>query len=492
MTFEETLHRAFNSSVPKLTLQLRFHKALPDSQHLDTTLLEKERNTSDSETDVVGLNTQKDEPVLDTAVPMDVEPSSQSGLLTGMDPETNEDQHNQEASVPELHTLRLPPSSQTKAKNLQQVSFTKRLMDFRSRRYKRKRKKKRPRRSYRGTKRKRGANTATPTSERTIERMRLAEEELDRQAEQAEEARHHLEQLSDPSSSLKTALTINDVGSVYDIRHEAHGPLNVLESTRRMSNFRRAQEQRKVRAKAKEVARLKRSTEEHSTAQPQGTSITVDPHTGFCRKCHHYHAPRHGSRSALAYPMTCSAQKLDVRTVVAYGAAGSGIGSRIGGHLRWGGAWIREQLLRQGVLILLTDEYNTSKTCVFCSQRLEQSRSRRLIGVELRLKPVHGSVRCHNPLCPAVKAGYATRGRDGNAGIGILLSAASTSLKLISNAGQDRTSPPPWPLMPYSRHLRPATINTGEESPEHKQETVLTDGPPSSATRPSVGSSSKD
>ncbi|KAK3812880.1 MAG: hypothetical protein J3Q66DRAFT_371461 [Benniella sp.] len=162
---------------------------------------------------------------------------------------------------------------------------------------------------------------------------------------------------------------------------------------------------------------------------------------------------------------TCPTDKPDHITVFAYGAAGSGVGSRIGGHLRWGGNWMRQELLRQGLVVALTDEYCTSKTCVYCFERLKLQKSRRLVGTEIKTKTVHGSVVCVNPECPAVQAGYATRPRDTNAAVGILLSAASVML----NEDEDAA---PWPLLPYSRHARPRgvpTINTGAQDPENEQ-----------------------
>ncbi|KAF9965257.1 hypothetical protein BGZ70_005155 [Mortierella alpina] len=365
---------------------------------LNTELLEQERPSLEDEDGVVSQNVQNDRFVSIIAASTETEQPSQEDMSMEMKLDTNQDQQHQEAPSSELHNLRLPPSIRTKAKRLHQVSFTKRLMDIRTRRSKRKRKKKRPRRNHHGTKRKRGASTVTPTAEGMIERARAAEDAIKRLAKEAEDARRLQSRVSAPSNSLKTTLSIADVKRIYTVRREVQGPLNVLESQRRLSNLRRTQEHRKARAKAREVATLKRSTQEHCTAPPEGSSATVDLCTGYCRGCRQYHPPRHKAPSALAYPQTCPRARPDMVTVVAYGAAGTGVGSRIGGHLRCGGRWIREQLLRQGVLVLFTDEYYTSKACVFCSQRLEQSKARRLVGVELKLKPIHGSVRCINPL----------------------------------------------------------------------------------------------
>ncbi|KAG0195959.1 hypothetical protein BGX28_000325, partial [Mortierella sp. GBA30] len=46
-----------------------------------------------------------------------------------------------------------------------------------------------------------------------------------------------------------------------------------------------------------------------------------------------------------------------VVSTIAYGAAGSGVGSRIGSHLKWGGGWIRRFLLLIDMLVMVTDKY---------------------------------------------------------------------------------------------------------------------------------------
>ncbi|KAF9979050.1 hypothetical protein BGZ75_009846 [Mortierella antarctica] len=160
------------------------------------------------------------------------------------------------------------------------------------------------------------------------------------------------------------------------------------------------------------------------------------------------------------YDPECPRNKRNTVTVLAYGAAGSGAGSRIGGHLRWGGKW---QFLRQGVVVIVVDEYCTSITCTHCFQRLRLQKSRRLQGSNIKAKAVNGGVVCVNPLCPDVRAGYASRPRDSNAALNILLAMASVSLRDSDGLGEGRTEmdldvqaddghqgckDPPWPLLP--------------------------------------------
>ncbi|KAF9982483.1 hypothetical protein BGZ75_006134, partial [Mortierella antarctica] len=119
--------------------------------------------------------------------------------------------------------------------------------------------------------------------------------------------------------------------------------------------------------------------------------------------------------------------------------------------------------------------------------RLRLQKSRRLQGSKIKVMTVNGGVVCVNPLCPAVRARYASRPRDSIAALNILLAMASVSLRDSDESGdggmdidQDVQADdvhqgckdPPWPLLPYARYVRPQslpTINTGKPVPEHHE-----------------------
>jgi len=115
-------------------------------------LLEQDQARLEDEDDVVSQSVQNDRFVSINAASTETKQPSQEDVSVEMELDTTQDQQHQETPPSELHTLRLPPSIRTKAKHLHQVSFTKRLMDIRTRRSKRKKKKKRPRRNHHGTK----------------------------------------------------------------------------------------------------------------------------------------------------------------------------------------------------------------------------------------------------------------------------------------------------------------------------------------------------
>lgn len=53
--------------------------------------------------------------------------------------------------------------------------------------------------------------------------------------------------------------------------------------------------------------------------------------------------------------------------VMCVGIAGTGAGTRIGGHLRYGGGKLRERH-RRYTTVAMTNEYRTSQTCCYCFQ----------------------------------------------------------------------------------------------------------------------------
>jgi hypothetical protein len=109
------------------------------------------------------------------------------------------------------------------------------------------------------------------------------------------------------------------------------------------------------------------------------------------------------------------------------------------------------------MVLALTDEYNTSQVCVHCFHKLQLARSSRLKGTEIKSVLVHGSVVCTNPNCVAVKCGYASRPRDSNAAIGILISYSSVAMRELVFEGPTQWMPP-WPIPPYSRYARPKSL----------------------------------
>lgn len=83
------------------------------------------------------------------------------------------------------------------------------------------------------------------------------------------------------------------------------------------------------------------------------------------------------------------------RPIMMIGDRGHGIGSRIKKHQRFGGHWKES---RHGLYTptLITNEYNSSQTCLFCYSKLSHP-----VGVVAgKIKTVNGSFVCLNQKCP--------------------------------------------------------------------------------------------
>jgi len=358
--------------------------------------------------------------------------------------------------------IRLPRPTRVSSKALNVISFTKKLQDVRRKRFRRKRP---GRDGENDTDEDNDDQDDTDTNCSDLDDDRLddaLEVPVDQPAQDARDARFHMSKISDPANSLKNALSVDEVARVAKIRKDAHEPLRKLESCNQLVHMRKTQELRKTRAKAKVAASLKNAIDQHTLSSSSSTQPnSINSATGYCHICRTYHppiiesvtgCPDESTQQHLVYRVACPKTKPQLISIIAYGAAGTGVGSRIGGNLRWGGNWLRRLLLQLDMVVVLTDEYNTTRMCVYCHHRMEEAKSTRLVGAETKTRSTRGSMCCLNPDCQAVKKGYAMRPRDSNAAVGILLSAMTIMLRPPDQ--------PPWPIEPYSRYLRPARLPT--------------------------------
>ena len=198
------------------------------------------------------------------------------------------------------------------------------------------------------------------------------------------------------------------------------------------------------------VARPTASVASSSTSAPAATSVLGSD--GYCAKCqtHHKFICVHNKR--FAYSQECTGQRQQILPIMLVGDAGTAVGSRLKGHTRRGGTKLRKWHMRQGP-VALTDEFRTSKTCVFCFRPVELARSRRIVNGVAKIVRVNGAVVCLHPDCVSYKAGYCTKGRDAHAALNIALAGATRCLH-----------PSGTVLSPYSRvriNTTPAPITTG-------------------------------
>ncbi|KAF9167971.1 hypothetical protein DFQ26_002196 [Actinomortierella ambigua] len=235
-----------------------------------------------------------------------------------------------------------------------------------------------------------------------------------------------LGEISKPANSLSTADTVTKINQAHRARQAVQDTLQDFESSKRMLKMRRNQRLRTRRTWAKLCSAERRYVQQHrldSLPQPS-TATHISQTDGWCTRCKRHHIPSNLDGSLkFQHVKECPDVRQEVRPVLLIGESGTGVGSRIQGHARRGGGKMRAEHIRY-CTIAMTDEFRTSKTCVFCFQQVRLARHRRKVKGNEKLVSVHGVVECINPDCPSVKSGYCQKPRDAHAAVAIALVGA--------------------------------------------------------------------
>lgn len=188
---------------------------------------------------------------------------------------------------------------------------------------------------------------------------------------------------------------------------------------------------------------------------------------GWCHHCNSHHIPSRPDAKGFRYDVNCpklERNKPFILPVLMIGNAGTGVGSRIKGHSRRGGGKMRAEH-RRYCTVGMTDEYRSSKTCVYCSHQVRQARARRVDRINKTIKTVtvNGTVECVNPNCISFTCGYTIKSRDPHAAVGIAIAGASPHFE-----------PNRAVLAPYTRGFQPITTTTNNASPAAGTPPLLT------------------
>ncbi|KAF9966018.1 hypothetical protein BGZ70_003529 [Mortierella alpina] len=254
-----------------------------------------------------------------------------------------------------------------------------------------------------------------------------------------------LEGLSEKQQALKTAQSTQEIEQAHTHHRKVRKTLKSFESsTARLKDLRHQRIQTK-RVWSKLAASERAHVRHHHVLQKEHEH-EQELIQGHDRKEHeHEHEQATG----------------DI-TVFLYGAAGTGVGSRIRGHSRRGGKKVREQHM-QHAPVALTNEWRTSQTCGTCFGQLSLARARRIIRGKIKTVRLHGAVHCTNRRCPLVARGWTIQPRDTNAALCIAMSGTSRFLL-------------PEPLPPFTRALRPRPMYTSDNILEPNSYTPSTSG----------------
>ena len=265
------------------------------------------------------------------------------------------------------------------------------------------------------------------------------------------DARMALEGLAKKEQVLKTAQTMHEIDQAHAKRQQVRTTLKSFEtSTARLKDLRHQRIQTKrvwSKLAAAERAHVRRHALEFAQHKGQDTEQNMEQ-------------DREQGHSVMSAQETGAPQ--DLIPVFLYGAAGTGVGSRIGGHARRGGKKVRQEHMQHAV-VALTNEWRTSQTCATCFSQLGLARGRRIIRGKVKSLRLHGAVHCTNRGCPLVRRGWTIQPRDTNAALCIGISG--TSRLFFSQ-----------PLPPFTRAKRPQPIYTSDIILEQTQHTLPTSG----------------
>lgn len=109
------------------------------------------------------------------------------------------------------------------------------------------------------------------------------------------------------------------------------------------------------------------------------------------------------------------------------GDRGYGIGSTIKGHVKYGGSW-KAQVHQRYTSVVITNEHNTSQTCLFCFQKLQHPLKVIIKNEKRYVRLVNGTFVCNNSLCPLKQLKSTHKGRDAVSALAIGISGAATTM----------------------------------------------------------------
>jgi hypothetical protein len=122
------------------------------------------------------------------------------------------------------------------------------------------------------------------------------------------------------------------------------------------------------------------------------------------------------------------AVKVNKKSLVMFiGDRGTGVGSTIKGHRRYGGKW-KQEIHGRNTTVCITNEHKTSQKCVYCFSPVIHSQKRVPVNNKEILKECRGAFQCINPVCVSVKNKRPIQARDQVSAMAIGLSGLSTLL----------------------------------------------------------------
>ncbi|KAK3815084.1 MAG: hypothetical protein J3Q66DRAFT_343783 [Benniella sp.] len=259
-----------------------------------------------------------------------------------------------------------------------------------------------------------------------------------------------MQDVSEASKTVNLSMTMKTIDAAQAVRRNARSTLREFEWSGTQRKAKHHQQLQTTRAISKICAEERRFVQKsyNQDQESASTQSQLDPIDGWCQECSQHHISHGPEELKYRHPQQCPKTAPHMMPVMFIGAAGTGVGSRIGGHNRRGGTKLRKEHSRY-CPVAVTDEFNTSKLCVECYQRLQYAKSSRIVKGKIQTVRVKGAQECVNPDCESVRRGHTIRARDTNSAAAIAIAGASTILH-----------PEKKRLPPFSRDLPLPTTTT--------------------------------
>ncbi|KAF1801712.1 hypothetical protein V8B55DRAFT_1473376 [Mucor lusitanicus] len=142
------------------------------------------------------------------------------------------------------------------------------------------------------------------------------------------------------------------------------------------------------------VSELDRSFQQHEECR--ATMRSFYSSNKQCARKSHLELTKQKGQDRLAAKERRAASSKGKTLVMFVGDRGHGVGSPIKGHQRFGGKWKQEAHARYTPTTIITNEYNSSQTCLFCFRKLCHPVSRQ----DSKVKFCNGSFVGLNDKCP--------------------------------------------------------------------------------------------
>ncbi|KAF8976761.1 hypothetical protein BGZ46_007984 [Entomortierella lignicola] len=150
-----------------------------------------------------------------------------------------------------------------------------------------------------------------------------------------------LKDISNKEAVLESCTTLEEIDTAHSFRQSSGKILRAFEKSKAQVKDLQTQRLRTHQAWSKVTASERRYFKDHARKSIEESDMSVSTEDGWCNRCNQHHIAR-TSDQPFDHSSVCPKSRQLVLPIMLVGSAGTGVGSRIGGHARRGGKKLRE------------------------------------------------------------------------------------------------------------------------------------------------------